>query len=196
MTHGERRAEQSASLHSLVEGLVLYATLPEVLAGFWCWGKVGEDNFLFLQQKEVCRPRQRCPELRDGGSTESTAMGALPPRRGTGQPRTETHPPPSDSHTGRTSSPQTSKARISPLFLFPRSIESENCSPNFSDLGNKEYLQRRSLMIAAVVLVLLSLFIYLGISTAMMLLILCRNLIGDNRRIFLGCKLLCLYDEP
>lgn len=93
----------------------------------------------------------------------------------------------------------TSKARISPLFLFPRSIwsiESENCSPNFSDLGNKEYLQRRSLMIAAVVLVLLSLFIYLGISTAMMLLILCRNLIGDNRRIFLRCKLLCLYDEP
>lgn len=51
-------------------------------------------------------------------------------------------------------------------------------------------------MIAAVVLVLLSLFICLGISTAMMLLILCRNLIGDNRRIFLRCKLLCLYDEP
>lgn len=38
--------------HLLVESLVLYPTLPEVLAGFWRWGKVRKDNFLFLKEKD------------------------------------------------------------------------------------------------------------------------------------------------
>lgn len=40
-------------MHSLVEGLVFDPTLPEVLAGFWRWGKIGKDNFLFLKETEV-----------------------------------------------------------------------------------------------------------------------------------------------
>lgn len=34
--------------NSLVEGLILNSTLPEVLAGFWSWSKIRENNFLFL----------------------------------------------------------------------------------------------------------------------------------------------------
>lgn len=37
-------------VHSLVEGLVLYPTFPEVLAGFWSWSKICENNFLLLQK--------------------------------------------------------------------------------------------------------------------------------------------------
>lgn len=36
--------------HLLVESLVLNPTLPEVFAGFWCRGKVGENNFLLLKE--------------------------------------------------------------------------------------------------------------------------------------------------
>lgn len=38
--------------HSLVESLVFYPALPEVFAGFWCWGKIRENNFLFLKEKD------------------------------------------------------------------------------------------------------------------------------------------------
>lgn len=37
-------------VYSLVEGLVLDSTFPEVLAGFWSWSKICENNFLFLQK--------------------------------------------------------------------------------------------------------------------------------------------------
>ena len=39
--------------HLLVESLVFYPTLPEVLAGFWCWGKICKNNFLFLKEKDT-----------------------------------------------------------------------------------------------------------------------------------------------
>lgn len=38
--------------HLLVESLVLDPTLPEVFAGFWCRGKIGENNFLLLKEKD------------------------------------------------------------------------------------------------------------------------------------------------
>lgn len=38
--------------NSLVEGLILNSTFPEVLAGFWSWSKIRENNFLFLQKKK------------------------------------------------------------------------------------------------------------------------------------------------
>lgn len=41
-----------AAHHSLVERLVLYPALPEVFAGFWCWGEIRKDNFLFLKEKD------------------------------------------------------------------------------------------------------------------------------------------------
>lgn len=36
----------------LVESLVLDSTLPEVFAGFWRRGKIGENNFLLLKEKD------------------------------------------------------------------------------------------------------------------------------------------------
>lgn len=38
--------------HLLVESLVLNPTLPEVFAGFWCRGEVGENNFLLLKETD------------------------------------------------------------------------------------------------------------------------------------------------
>lgn len=38
--------------HLLVESLVLNPTLPEVFAGFWCRGKIGENNFLLLKETD------------------------------------------------------------------------------------------------------------------------------------------------
>lgn len=43
--------------HSLVESLVLDPALPEVFAGFWCRGKIGENNFLLLKEKDRVRGR-------------------------------------------------------------------------------------------------------------------------------------------
>ena len=42
--------------HLLVESLVFYPTLPEVFAGFWCWGKICENDFLFLKEKDKESP--------------------------------------------------------------------------------------------------------------------------------------------
>lgn len=44
------KAVPTPGIHSLVEGLVLNSTFPEVLAGFWSWSKICENNFLFLQK--------------------------------------------------------------------------------------------------------------------------------------------------
>lgn len=38
--------------HLLVESLVFYPALPEVLAGFWRRGEIGKNNFLFLKEKD------------------------------------------------------------------------------------------------------------------------------------------------
>lgn len=40
-------------VYSLVEGLVLDSAFPEVLAGFWSWSKICENNFLFLQKFHI-----------------------------------------------------------------------------------------------------------------------------------------------
>lgn len=55
--------------YSLVEGLVLNPTFPEVLAGFRSWSKICEYNLFFLQKinsmekqlKWVERPGTLCP---------------------------------------------------------------------------------------------------------------------------------------
>lgn len=44
--------------NSLVEGLILNSTFPEVLAGFWSWSKIRENNFLFLQKKKKSIEKQ------------------------------------------------------------------------------------------------------------------------------------------
>lgn len=50
MTLALIKTAPGARVHSLVEGLVLDPTFPEVLAGFWSWSKICENNFLFLQE--------------------------------------------------------------------------------------------------------------------------------------------------
>lgn len=36
------------TFYSLVEGLILNSTFPEVLTGFWSWSEICENNFFFL----------------------------------------------------------------------------------------------------------------------------------------------------
>lgn len=57
--------------HSLVEGLILNPTFPEMLAGFWSWSKICENNLFFLQKipenqlRWVERPGTLCPVIRE-----------------------------------------------------------------------------------------------------------------------------------